>query len=53
MRGRVPLPLGEGVEARRRAVEEIRRRIQEGTYRVDSAEVAAAVLEALRESRHR
>lgn len=44
MIGRAPLPVGQGVEERRRYLEELRRRIEAGTYRVAARDVAAAML---------
>ena len=46
-----PLPVGKGIEERRKRIAEIRRAITEGRYRVPAERVADAILERLRRGR--
>ena len=42
-----PLPIGRGVEERRKRIAEIRRAVTEGRYRIPAERVADAILERL------
>ena len=53
MTGRAPLPVGRAADERRRHVEEIKRRVASGVYRVPASEVALAILEHARDRRDR
>ena len=51
--GRLPLPIGNGAEERRRRVLELRRLVEAGRYRVPAEDVADAIIDTARRSRER